>query len=68
MRDTQLPAEEVYNADAGGRRARGGTNGMEAVARQFCAGEDVLVVRNGWFVPLEPDYRKRRLTGNANSE
>ena len=27
----------------------GGTYAMEAVARQFARGQDVLVVRNGWF-------------------
>jgi aspartate aminotransferase-like enzyme len=27
----------------------GGTNGMEAVARQFATGKKCLVIRNGWF-------------------
>ncbi|WP_210092192.1 aminotransferase class V-fold PLP-dependent enzyme [Ruegeria sp. HKCCSP346] len=39
----------VYNADGVAVIPGGGTYAMEAVARQFARGADVLVVRNGWF-------------------
>ena len=41
--------KEVYAADAVALVPGGGTYGMEAVARQFGQGANVLVVRNGWF-------------------
>jgi len=41
--------KEVYEAHAVAVVPGSGTFGMEAVARQFAAGKDVLVVRNGWF-------------------
>ena len=50
MRDISSLLKEVYNADAVAVVPGGGTYGMEAVARQFARGEDVLVVRNGWYV------------------
>ncbi|MGC1494163.1 MAG: aminotransferase class V-fold PLP-dependent enzyme [Sulfitobacter sp.] len=49
MRDISDLMREVYNADAVALVPGGGTYGMEAVARQFARGNDVLVVRNGWF-------------------
>lgn len=49
MRDISELMREVYNADAVALVPGGGTYGMEAVARQFARGADVLVVRNGWF-------------------
>ncbi|MDA7425912.1 aminotransferase class V-fold PLP-dependent enzyme [Thalassococcus lentus] len=49
MRDISDMLKEVYAADAVALVPGGGTYGMEAVARQFGRGADVLVVRNGWF-------------------
>ncbi|MBP0481084.1 aminotransferase class V-fold PLP-dependent enzyme [Sagittula salina] len=49
MRDISEMLKEVYNADAVALVPGGGTYGMEAVARQFGQGADVIVVRNGWF-------------------
>jgi aspartate aminotransferase-like enzyme len=41
--------KEVYNAHSAALVPGSGTYGMEAVARQFAAGQHVLVLRNGWF-------------------
>ena len=49
MRDISSMLREVYNAHAVALVPGGGTYAMEAVARQFARGRDVLVVRNGWF-------------------
>ncbi len=49
MRDVSSMLREVYNADGVAIIPGGGTYGMEAVARQFARGANVLVVRNGWF-------------------
>lgn len=49
MRDISGMLREVYNADGVALVPGGGTYGMEAVARQFGRGANVLVVRNGWF-------------------
>ena len=49
MRDISSMLKEVYKADGVAVVPGGGTYGMEAVARQFGQGADVLVVRNGWF-------------------
>lgn len=49
MNDISTMLKEVYSADAVVVVPGGGTFGMEAVARQFGRGADVLVVRNGWF-------------------
>lgn len=49
MRDISEMLCDVYKADAVALVPGGGTFGMEAVARQFARGNDVLVVRNGWF-------------------
>ncbi|WP_236627993.1 MULTISPECIES: aminotransferase class V-fold PLP-dependent enzyme [unclassified Sulfitobacter] len=66
MRDISSMLRKVYNAHAVAVVPGGGTYGMEAVARQFARGAEVLVVRNGWF-----SYRWSQiietgdLTGNA---
>ena len=49
MRDISEMLSEVYGADGVAVVPGGGTYGMEAVARQFARGANVLVVRNGWF-------------------
>ena len=49
MRDISDLLKQVYNADGVAVIPGGGTYGMEAVARQFARGANVLVVRNGWF-------------------
>lgn len=49
MRDISTMLKEVYGADHVAVVPGGGTFAMEAVARQFAGGQDVLVVRNGWF-------------------
>ncbi|QEW19358.1 Soluble hydrogenase 42 kDa subunit [Marinibacterium anthonyi] len=49
MRDISAMLKKVYGADGVALVPGGGTYGMEAVARQFARGADVLVVRNGWF-------------------
>ncbi|KUF12002.1 aminotransferase class V-fold PLP-dependent enzyme [Pseudoponticoccus marisrubri] len=49
MRDISGMLREVYKAHAVAVVPGGGTFAMEAVARQFARGADVLVVRNGWF-------------------
>ena len=49
MRDISAMLKEVYGASHIALVPGGGTFAMEAVARQFAGGQDVLVVRNGWF-------------------
>lgn len=49
MTDISGMLKDVYKAEAVALVPGGGTYGMEAVARQFGRGADVLVVRNGWF-------------------
>ncbi|WP_293452614.1 aminotransferase class V-fold PLP-dependent enzyme [Planktotalea sp.] len=49
MNDISSMLKEVYGADSVALIPGGGSYGMEAVARQFARGADVLVVRNGWF-------------------
>ncbi|ETW13351.1 class V aminotransferase [Roseivivax marinus] len=49
MRDLSEGLRSVYNAHAVAIVPGGGTFAMEAVARQFGQGADMLVVRNGWF-------------------
>jgi aspartate aminotransferase-like enzyme len=49
MRDISDMLKDVYKADAVALIPGGGTFGMEAVARQYGKGANVLVVRNGWF-------------------
>ncbi|KHQ51761.1 aminotransferase class V-fold PLP-dependent enzyme [Mameliella alba] len=77
MRDISAMLKEVYAADGVAVVPGGGTYGMEAVARQFGRGADVLVVRNGWFsyrwsqifeagaFAGETTVMKARRTGNA---
>jgi len=49
MRDISGVLKEVYHARSAIVVPGSGTFGMEAVARQFATGQDVLVIRNGWF-------------------
>ena len=49
MQELSAGLKEVYNAAAAVVVPGGGSYGMEAVARQFAGGKDVLIVRNGWF-------------------
>ncbi|WP_170599420.1 aminotransferase class V-fold PLP-dependent enzyme [Ruegeria arenilitoris] len=49
MRDISGMLRKVYGADGVAVVPGGGTYAMEAVARQYARGADVLVVRNGWF-------------------
>src|SRR5881398_3335016 len=49
MKDISGILKEVYNARSAVLVPGSGTFGMEAVARQFAGGKDVLVIRNGWF-------------------
>ena len=49
MNDISGMLKDVYKAEAVAIVPGGGTYAMEAVARQFAKGEDVVVVRNGWF-------------------
>ncbi|KIC49151.1 aminotransferase class V-fold PLP-dependent enzyme [Tateyamaria sp. ANG-S1] len=78
MNDISSMLKEVYAADAVVVVPGGGTFGMEAVARQFGRGADVLVVRNGWFsyrwsqifetggLTANTTVLKARQTGNAS--
>ena len=78
MNDISGMLKEVYNADAVALIPGGGTFGMEAVARQFAKGAEVLVVRNGWFsyrwsqifetgdLTANTTVLKARQTGNAS--
>ncbi|TWO69451.1 alanine--glyoxylate aminotransferase family protein [Caenimonas sedimenti] len=49
MRDISAILKEVYRGHSSVLVPGSGTFGMEAVARQFAGGKDVLVIRNGWF-------------------
>ena len=49
MKDISGILKEVYGARSAVLVPGSGTFGMESVARQFAAGKDVLVIRNGWF-------------------
>ncbi|UUV07240.1 MULTISPECIES: aminotransferase class V-fold PLP-dependent enzyme [Ruegeria] len=78
MRDISDMLKDVYNADGVAVIPGGGTYAMEAVARQFARGADVLVVRNGWFsyrwsqiiesgsLTNSTTVMKARETGNAS--
>lgn len=78
MNDISAMLKEVYNADGVAVIPGGGTYGMEAVARQFGKGANVLVVRNGWFsyrwsqifesgeMTAQTTVMKARQTGNAS--
>ena len=49
MRDISTMLKSVYGAKSSVLVPGSGTFGMEAVARQFATGKNVLVIRNGWF-------------------
>ena len=49
MTDLSATLKKVYHADATVIVPGSGTFGMEAVVRQFAAGKNCLVIRNGWF-------------------
>jgi aspartate aminotransferase-like enzyme len=49
MRDISATLKDVYKGHSTVLVPGSGTFGMEAVARQFAGGKDVLVIRNGWF-------------------
>ena len=49
MKDISVTLKEVYRAKSAVIVPGSGTFGMEAVARQFATGRQVLVIRNGWF-------------------
>ncbi len=49
MNDISSTLKSVYNASSVAVVPGSGTFGMEAVARQFATGQDVVVLRNGWF-------------------
>lgn len=78
MNDISSMLKDVYAADAVAIVPGGGTFGMEAVARQFAKGAEVLVVRNGWFsyrwsqifetggLTANCTVLKARQTGNAS--
>ena len=76
MRDVSSILKEVYNAKSALVVPGSGTYGMEAVARQFASGKNVLVIRNGWFsyrwtqifemgsIPAKETVLKARRQGN----
>ncbi len=78
MNDISSMLKDVYAADAVALVPGGGTYGMEAVARQFARGAEVLVVRNGWFsyrwsqifesggLTAKSTVLKARQTGNSS--
>ena len=49
MKDISSILKDAYHAHSVALVPGSGTFGMEAVARQFAGGKDVLVIRNGWF-------------------
>jgi len=49
MREISTGMKATYNAASTIVIPGSGTYGMEAVARQFATGKDVVVIRNGWF-------------------
>jgi len=49
MQDVSRTLKQVYGARSAIVVPGSGSFGMEAVARQFAGGKDVLVIRNGWF-------------------
>jgi aspartate aminotransferase-like enzyme len=78
MRDLSSRLKTVYHAHAAVLVPGGGTSGMEAVARQFANGKNVLIIRNGWFsyrwsqifdiggIPAHTTVIKARRTGAAH--
>ncbi len=77
MKDISAILKEVYHARSAVLVPGSGTFGMEAVARQFAGGKDVLVLRNGWFsyrwtqifdmgqIPASSTVLKARRTGSG---
>ncbi|AJE47892.1 aminotransferase class V-fold PLP-dependent enzyme [Celeribacter indicus] len=77
MRDIHATLCEVYRAETACVVPGGGTYAMEAVARQIAGGEDVVVIRNGFFsyrwsqifetggIPASEAVLKARRTGNG---
>lgn len=77
MTDISSILKEVYHARSAVLVPGSGTFGMEAVARQFAGGKDVLVLRNGWFsyrwtqifdmgnIPASSTVLKARKTGSG---
>jgi aspartate aminotransferase-like enzyme len=77
MKDISAILKEVYRAHSVAVVPGSGTFGMEAVARQFAHGQDVLVIRNGWFsyrwtqifdmgqIPKSSTVLKARRTGSG---
>ncbi len=77
MKDISAMLKEVYRAHSVALVPGSGTFGMEAVARQFAHGKDVLVIRNGWFsyrwtqifdmgqIPASSTVLKARRTGSG---
>jgi aspartate aminotransferase-like enzyme len=77
MKDISAILKEVYRARSVALVPGSGTFGMEAVARQFAHGQDVLVIRNGWFsyrwtqifdmgqIPKSSTVLKARRTGSG---
>ena len=49
MQDVSRTLKQVYGARSAVVVPGSGSFGMEAVARQFAGGKNVLVIRNGWF-------------------
>lgn len=49
MREISRILKTVYHAKSTILVPGSGTFGMEAVARQFATGQNVMVIRNGWF-------------------
>ncbi len=77
MREISRILKTVYNAKSSVLVPGSGTFGMEAVARQFAMGKNVVVIRNGWFsyrwtqifeqghIPAMSTVLKARRTGTA---
>ena len=49
MKDLSSELKSLFQADAVAIVPGSGTAGMEAVARALAAGQDTVIVRNGWF-------------------
>ena len=79
LRDISATLKQVYHARSAIVVPGSGTFGMEAVARQFAHGQQVLVIRNGWFsyrwtqifemgrIPTGEQVLKARRTGPGNT-
>jgi aspartate aminotransferase-like enzyme len=61
MREISRILKTVYNAKSSVLVPGSGTFGMEAVARQFATGKNVVVIRNGWF-----SYRWTQILDQGN--